>query len=463
MMSFLLLAKEKEKDAEKAWTIVKTNPEGEPAKRRAGYFFAGPSLKVKLGKVKPGTKVYPIEQREDVYHVRFEDGQIGWVYFNMLKETNKLEIKKDTKLYSLRGSTTFRMGKPIHDLKKGDIVTKFGIGKGGGFYRVISAKGKKGAIIRQHAIPAVEKDVPKYNTRKKYQFYFKDEIDAELLQKSDTLLRKKFGDPGALVFNEDKNTWFYTNIETYSKGLRYKGIKFFVKNNIVISSAVVGKGNSSFVDKLPLYLTVKRMNFLKSDGNSGKSSIFKNVSKRHWAVGLLIRTVQFILIVLFFLIAHFFASFIAMQIARNKSLSNMVVVLVGYLISISLNYLYYILLLAHLVQQPYFVSIVMLIVVYLSLNSISRKISYHRCPNCRTMWSAEDKGSQIVGQTHITTNKSKTQHTHTTESFHTITRHHKVTKWKEYSTEQNIRDHRQCVNCGYEWDVERVKVVSGHV
>ena len=175
------------------WTIVKSNPQGKYAKSRVGYFFAGTDLKVKLGKVKPGTKVYPIAQREDVYHIRFKDGQIGWVYFTMLKETRKLEITKNTALYSIKGSSSYRMGKFIDSLKKGDIVTQFGLGKGGGFHKVISDKGKKGAAIRQYAIPAVQKDVPKYNTKKAKIFLLRKDITEKIINKSDSNLRAEFG------------------------------------------------------------------------------------------------------------------------------------------------------------------------------------------------------------------------------------------------------------------------------
>ncbi len=445
------------------WTIVKTNPYGEFQKSRAGYFWAGPSLKEKLGKVRPGTKVYPIEQSGSVYHVRFKDGQIGWVDFTMLKETQKLEITKNTTLNSIKGSGSFRMGKFIDSLKKGDIVTQFGIGEGGGVRHVTTKKGKKGAVIRQYAIPVVEKDVPEYNSQEEYQFHFKDEIDTELLQKSDSLLRKKFGNPGALVFNKNNDTWYYTNIETYSNGLRYDGIKFFVNDNIVVSDSVIGKGSSTFIDKLPLYLPVKKINLFKTDG-SKKVSLFKNVSKRHWTIRMLIRVLQFIIGILLISLAHFLSMFITMRIARISSLSNGIVLLIGYSLSISLNYLYYIYLLAHAIQQPYFLTFVMAVVLYFSLRTITRRINYHRCPQCRTMWTAEDKGSRVTGKTHITQNKSESRLTgsHTNSDGQKVDTYSKF-EWQEKMTEKQIKDLRYCNNCGFRWNVDRVEKVAGHV
>jgi len=444
------------------WTIVKSQVSGYSL-QKSGYFYAGPSLKNRLGKVEIGSKVYPIQQREDVYHVRFVDGQIGWVYFTMLKETQPMEITTNTALYSIKGSGSFRMGKFIDSLKKGAIVTRFGLGKDGGVHYVKTEKGKKGAVIRQYAKPLVEKIIPAYQPNKAYEFHFKKDIDSDILQKSDTILKEIFGNPEALVFNKDKDTWFYTNIETYDNKLRYEGIKFFVKDHIVISDSVIGKGNSTFVDKLPLYLTVKKMNFFKSNDSSTKISLFKNASKRHWTIRFLIRIFQLILGILFISIAHFFVMFITMRIAHIPSLNNGIVLLIGYILSISLNYLYFIILLAHIIQQPYFLIFAMAVVLYFSLKTITSRINYHRCPRCHTMWSAKDEGSKITGQTHLTENKSKRKFSHTTQTSYTKTDHYVTEKWKEYSTEQDIKDLRQCANCGYRWNVERTETVSGHV
>ncbi len=444
------------------WTIVKSNVSGSTLDR-VGNFYAGPSLKNKLGKVKTGAKVYPIQQREDVYHIRFVDGQIGWVYFTMLKETQKMEILKNTGLHSIKGSDSFRMGKFIDSLNIGDIVFRTGLSKNGGVYYVKTENEKKGAIIRQHAHPVVEKTIPKYQTKKEYAFYFKEKIDKELLNKNDSLLIEKFGEPGALVFNKENDTWYYTNIETYHDGLRYKGIKFFVKDNIIVSDSVIGKGSSSFVDKLPLYLTIKKMNFFKSDDSNTKLSLFKNVSKKHWTIRILIRIFQIILGILFISIAHFIVLFIVMRIARIVSLNNGLLLLIGYLLSISINYIYYIFLLAHVIQQPYFLTFAMAVILYFSLKTITTRINYNRCPQCRTMWKAIDKGSKIVGQTHLTENKSEMKYSHTTTTDYSKTKHYKKRNWKEYSTEQEIKDLRQCSNCGFRWGVERSKTVDGHV
>jgi hypothetical protein len=75
-------------------------------------------MKINLGKIKPGTAVHPLQVRGDVYQVQLEDGQIGWVYFTMLKETQKMEMTKATALYERKGSSSYRMGKFLDSLKK---------------------------------------------------------------------------------------------------------------------------------------------------------------------------------------------------------------------------------------------------------------------------------------------------------------------------------------------------------
>ena len=66
------------------WTIVKSNIDN--------AFWSGPSAgDIRLGVVKPGTKVVPLKRCEDYYHVKFPDGQTGWVHSVLLKKTKPIE------------------------------------------------------------------------------------------------------------------------------------------------------------------------------------------------------------------------------------------------------------------------------------------------------------------------------------------------------------------------------------
>jgi hypothetical protein len=62
------------------WTIVKSNIDN--------AFWSGPSAgDIRLGDVKPGTKVIPLQKSEDYCHVKFPDGQTGWIHSALLKKS----------------------------------------------------------------------------------------------------------------------------------------------------------------------------------------------------------------------------------------------------------------------------------------------------------------------------------------------------------------------------------------
>ena len=456
MLSFSLHAEDS------MWTIIKTKPHGKFEKSKTGHFWAGPGLKVKLGKVKPGTKVHPIEHREDVYHVRFKDGQIGWVYFTMLKETQKLAIEKPTGLHRIKGTSSFRMGKLISNLKKGDIVTQFGLAKGGGAYYVKTDKGVKGAVIRQHAYPATEDTLPEYNTKEAKIFFLKKDIDAKVHNKSDANLKTEFGMPEALVHKATGDVWYYTYLETYYEGLRYRGISFIVKNNTVIGDNLIGKGESYFIDKLPLFITIKGISSLDVFDKGGENFISKKIKTLHWSIRILLGfTFGFLILS----IASFIAFFITMRLALIKTINNGVLILIGSILSIALNYLYFIFISAHVLKEEiWFSAFIMIIILILNLRKISGRINYHRCPRCRTMWSAEDKGSVEIGRKHITQNRSERRlDREYTQSDGRKVKVYTDFKWQEKMTEKQIKDLRYCHNCGFRWHVERVETVNGHV
>ena len=194
-------------------------------------------------------------------------------------------------------------------------------------------------------------------------------------------------------------------------------------------------------------------------------TLFENVKDRHWAIRVLIRIFQFILIVVFFSIARILAFQVMKLFAIIRPLSNGVVLILSYLVNLAFNYIYFIYLISHVITEDYiFTSIVMLIMLVIGHRRIRGRILYYRCPNCHLMWTAMDKGSAVVGKTHITENKSDTRLTgdYTSASGQRVkeyTRYH----WKERKTEKQIKDYRQCNNCGYNWDVERTETVDGHV
>ena len=375
------------------WTIVKTKPQGEYQKRRVGSFWAGVDMKINLGKAKPGTLVYPLQVSGDVYQVQLENGQIRWVYFTMLKETQKMEMTKATALYERKGSSSYRMGKFLDSLKQGDVVNRIGISKGGGVYFVKTEKGKKGAVIRQYAKPIVESLIPKQDRQNAYKFILRKNLKKNILNKSDSNLKSRFGKPSAIVVKGERATWYYTEFQAYENQHRYQGISFMIENGFVVKDSLLGKGESYFIDHFPLYLTIKASESLDILKNISSESLLFTTNNWHWTAKFLFRIVGFILFLFILSLAHFTAYFITLRIAKSKKLSLEITKIIGYVLSIILNYLYFLFVVAHIIREEVWLTfILMSIILFQSLKKISRGIDdYVYLPNTPNEISEEEE------------------------------------------------------------------------
>lgn len=449
---------------EATWTIVDCENPGKLYQEQVNYYYADRRLKERLGRLWPGTKVEPLQFSEGSYNVRFNNGQIAWISYLNIKEASEMEITTDAKMYAVDLNKKILMDKVIENLEKGDIVSRTGMGDEGEFYAK-TKNGKRGAIFTNYADPVTDKLIKEYNRAAEKEFYFKEDLDDLVLNKNDSVLTKTLGDPHALVFNLIQKTWYYPQIEVFQDGLRYKGIVFSVKNNIVDSYELQGEGASSFVDKLPLYLSFKKNNKLNFMDKAPEVTLFRGIKERPVIIRILLRILQFILIFIVFSFGRILAFQILKIFALIRPLSNLIVKLIGFVLNLVFNYVYFIYIITHLITEDFgFTAIVMSVMLVLGHRKINNRINYHRCPQCHMMWTAIDKGSAVVGKTHKTEHKTDTrltnQYTNSSgQRVNEYTRFH----WQEHMTEKQIQDHRYCDNCGFRWDVERTETVKGHV
>ena len=70
-----------------------------------------------------------------------------------------------------------------------------------------------------------------------------------------------------------------------------------------------------------------------------------------------------------------------------------------------------------------------------------KKIDYERCPNCRTMFAARDKGTHLLGRTIFKTTRTDREGYKSTET----------------SVKSSYRDDRQCRYCGFKWSFHRIE------
>ena len=240
------------------WTIVECKYPGRIYQDKVGQFYAGRRLDNSLGMLWSGSKVTPVQFSEGAYQVIFGNGQIGWVSFLNLKEARELKISEACDLFAVDIlSGTSQWDKVIGNLEKDDLVKLFAVGDEGEFW-VQTQSGKMGSVYQNKAYPVTEELIKEYNRHAEHTFFFKDELDDLVLNKHDSILLQEVGQPSALIKNIVQSTYYYPQIEVYYDGLRYKGINFIVKNNIVVSNELVGEGSKSFIDNLPFYLSLKK-------------------------------------------------------------------------------------------------------------------------------------------------------------------------------------------------------------
>ncbi len=431
------------------WTIVKSN--------RGDSFRSGPSgIYIKLGKVKPGTRVVPLKRAGDFYHVKFPNGQTGWIYFTLLKETRLMEITSPTSLYGSKHAK-----KTSHTFAKGDKVTRVGLSKNGAWYDVITKDGKKGKVSRHLARPVVERNIAKYDTRNE-DYFRKDKFEDLVLGINKADLSDEIGTPGALIYKSNtKETWYYDNIILVSEGKRYRNISIQIEQNNVTAVNLVGEGRSYWVERLPLAYTIRGMSFLNVNDPGG--DLFGFTRNWHWFFKIFVWLLRIGLAVLIFSIASIIAFKLSGFFHKMESLSNGMVKVAGYLVIFIFNYIYFLWLCLHVLKsQDWFTAIVMVAILIATFKWLNYKTNYYRCPSCHTMWEVEDKGTAVVGKTHITTPKSRDVYSHSSTSGNVKTNYYTTEKWNEYSTQKDIEDYRKCTVCEHEWAVERTETVDGH-
>lgn len=113
-------------------------------------------------------------------------------------------------------------------------------------------------------------------------------------------------------------------------------------------------------------------------------------------------------VLLLLLVPHAIASFMTTRLGYVRPLPNLVVSLVGLLLCVSAFYVYFLFLSLHGLHEDHIVlALPLLFVPAFSQKIVTGRVAYHRCTECHAMFSANDQGSAVVGQAHVTTKHSK--------------------------------------------------------
>ncbi len=325
--------------------------------RSVDTFFSG-TPGFALGKLKNGTKVIPFEATDYYFHVKFPDGQTGWVDRYFVRET----------------------------------------GPGA----------KKGAS-----------KIPRYNRAKK-RFYRKDKLENRVLGKSKKELSDQWGPPGALIKNKDSTeTWHYSNVVMVDGSTRYPYIKIQIQKDKATSIKPEGRKSTSWVEKLPLAYTLRGMSFLNI---TEPYDFLGFTKKWHWIIRIPIALIMICVGLLFFTLPGIGAFKLSGNFQEMKKLSNKQVLLAGFIVMFGINYFYFLYVSLHMMQKHDDTMAVVIIILLIStLRYYYTETQYHRCAKCHAMKKVADKGTKEIRRQFIFKKRIKTTTTYHSDGSTTTT------------------------------------------
>jgi hypothetical protein len=212
---------------------------------------------------------------------------------------------------------------------------------------------------------------------------------------------------------------------------------------------------ANWMRELEFGIEFQKMQGLNYFPSTGEMSFFPK-----WGL----RILWFITIVLFFSIPHFITTFLVNRYAYRKALSNFIVHVLHFLTFVAFFYTYYLFIGLHMIhEEHWFLALTLVVIGFFSYNIIHSRLLYHRCPDCHSYFETVDKGSEVVGKTHVTEHKHQDVYRGTRETSTAVIKDYDRHHYTEQSTELDISDHRECTKCGATWIVKRLKTVRGHV
>lgn len=143
-------------------------------------------------------------------------------------------------------------------------------------------------------------------------------------------------------------------------------------------------------------------------------------------------------------------------VAKIRALSNGFVKFFNFLIHFSIFYFFILIMELHVTyEQNGVVLIISGIAWFITVRLNNRMINYNRCPNCHAFGQTSDRGTSFLGRyftmTKVTRDVYKGSSSYGNSTIKYYDRHYddEVTETLQY------RDHRQFLECGYLWDLDR--------
>lgn len=445
---FNLSAQESDKKIE--WTIRKDTPLLWDTYQAKGDAY------LELKTIPRGSKVYPLAHKTLVYFkVELPSGEYGYV--NYLDINDSYWVTNPDSVEAYKGDvykSEFDVLPPNTRAYVMKVVNS-------GVYNIRIKDGRIRNVSRHKMYSPFFDSLPEVS-----QGYFKiytfKKLEKMLIGEDVSAAYKKLGTADALVYKSTDRSIseiFFSHVIAVEDQKRHKGIKLISQNNKIEKIEIVGGAKKAIAERLPLAGLIHSIN-LNNIFHGNKNYFIEENSKtlmdffsgKGWFIKVIGIIVYIIVLFLFFAIPQFLSWPIRRLISAIKFLGNGMVIFLNFLILTFFVYLFFLALNIYIViDQFIFMLIFTLIPWFIFIKRNRSKILYNRCPRCRTMWSAVDKGSTYKGKSKSKTWKTRDEYSHTSGN----TKYYKRHLDEEITTTKHYDDHRRCQRCGYDWDVER--------
>ncbi len=420
-----------------------------------------------IGSLEKGTVVEALACTGLTYQIKTADGKIGWVPYEYFEESKELVIEpfNDTPVgfYKRLNEHRWVGEEKIRDFQAGEIVTYLEGFEEKGFLKVRDQSGEIGFTTWQRARPALEDLITEYE-QLDYLVVLESKIENEVINQPLETLIALAREPHSQIIDAQGNGFmFYRKLYLVKDGERFGHIRFLVENNLIMSFESQNGPNSFWIENMPLATWIRSLEFGIEFQKIQGLDIFPSTGEMSFFLKWGWRILWFITIVLFFSIPHFITTFLVNRYAYRKALSNIIVHVLHLLTFVLFFYTYYLFIGLHMIhEEHWFLAVTFVLIGFFSYKIIHSRLLYHRCPDCNSYFETMDKGSEIVGKTHVTEHKHQDVYRGTRETSTAIVKEYDRHHYTEKSTELDISDHRECTACGATWIVKRIKTVRGH-
>lgn len=455
LASSIILAQEETKERE-TWT-VKNNTwlcwdtyqsKGEPS--------------IELKQVWAGTKVIPFANQAFSFKVELPSGEYGLIVADDLEEAHWVVNERPD---SIKFYPNAEYGQGNYELlPPGTRAYRIATIQNGGVYTVRLEDGRTGSVIRHYMRSPYFKSLPEVD-QQFHRIFAIDKLQENLINNTKEQTLDYLGPASAFVYTNNDQTsseLYFEYVIAVQQKMRHNGIKVVYDNDQAKEIVLLGKAKKSIAEKLPLAGLIRSINFnwisnsKKSYNEKSGENWWSKFRKKNFFTKVLGFIVSIIGIFIFFSIPQLISWPFRRLIIAIKPMGNGLVKFINFILLTAFMYFFFLVLTLYVILDQFLViAIFTLIPWFIYVKRNNSTINYNRCPNCHTMWSAEDKGSTHTGTDKSRAWKARDVYKGSTTSGNVTTKHYDRHWDEEITTTESYLDHRKCQNCGYDWDVQR--------